>query len=182
MAETAKAKSRRLEDGFFRYCIGDGIDIGCGNDPLLKSIDKWDISLGSGDATFMHGVEDEEYDFVYSAHCLEHISDPIIALNNWFRILKNNGFLILYLPHRDLYEKRKLLPSKWNYDHKFFILPEKNDPPHTWGLKYLIKQTNYNFEIEYIKTCDLNFTINDPNLHSNGEYSIETIIRKISMK
>jgi len=177
MFETSKARKRRLSDGFFQYCKGKGIDIGCGNDPLLPWIDKHDLQ--QGDATYMKNIKDEEYDFVYSSHCLEDIVKPIEALNNWFRILKTDGYLILYLPHRDLYEKNRILPSKWNHDHKFFLLPNTNDPPHTWSLEFLISKTDYQYNILYIKTCNEGHTITDPNIHSDGEYSIEAVIKKL---
>ena len=177
--ETSKARERRLSEGFFDYCNGDGIDIGCEWDPLLPDIDKWDRCFGHGDAMWMAGVKDERYDYVYSSHCLEHIIDPVLALTNWFRILKPNGLLLLYLPHRDLYEKKKTLPSNWNPDHKFFILPDRNDPPHTWGLKQLIEMTGVQHDIIYINPCNYGNTITEPFLHSDGEFSIEAVIRKI---
>jgi SAM-dependent methyltransferase len=178
MSETAKAKGRRLEEGFFKYCIGNGIDIGCGYDPLFKRIDKYDTIYGNGDATLMSDVDDGYYDFVYSSHCLEHLCDPILALKNWFRILKNGGYLLLYVPHRDLYEKRKLLPSKWNGDHKFYILPEENDPPHTWGLAYLLNATRIDHKILQLKVCDFGAKDTGEDKHSEGEYSIEAVIKK----
>lgn len=179
MSETRKARERRLEDGFFQYCEGDGIDIGCGRDPLFKDIFKWDIMNSCGDATFMQDISDDEFDFVYSSHCLEHLSNPITALNNWFRILKTNGYLILYIPHRDLYEKKKELPSRWNLDHKNFFLPYEDEEPNTLGLLSCLNKTDYKFEVIYIKTCDFNHTITNPLLHSNGEYSIECIVKKL---
>ena len=178
MAETRKAKDRREREGFFdKYCQGRGIDIGGGHDPLNDSIEIWDLERG--DATFMKGVPDDTYDFVYSSHCLEHISNPFLALLNWCRILKKGGYLIIAVPHRDLYEKKKFLPSRWNGDHKFFFLPDDHDLPHTIGLTKLIRGSIGN-QIGFIsvRTCDEGHTITDPNQHSNGEYAIEVILVK----
>ena len=86
-----------------------GIDIGCDNDVLRLpehlhlEVRPWD--LADGDATLMAGIPDESMDFVYSSHCLEHVVFPVTALRNWWRILKRGGFLLLNIPHRDLYEK-----------------------------------------------------------------------------
>jgi SAM-dependent methyltransferase len=44
---------------------------------------------------------DHSYDFVLSCHSLEHIANPIRALEEWIRVLKPNGFLVLAVPHRD---------------------------------------------------------------------------------
>lgn len=41
------------------------------------------------------------YDFILSSHVLEHIANPIKALYEWKRILNENGYLILLLPHKD---------------------------------------------------------------------------------
>ncbi len=35
------------------------------------------------------------------------------------------------------------------------------------------------FDIVYAKECSERHTINDPDLHSDGEYSIEVVIRKV---
>lgn len=52
------------------------------------------------DGTNLSQIEDASYDFVLSSNCLEHIANPIKALNEWKRILKNNGALILVLPNK----------------------------------------------------------------------------------
>jgi ADP-heptose:LPS heptosyltransferase/predicted SAM-dependent methyltransferase len=44
-----------------------------------------------------------QFDSVFSSHVLEHLKDTESALKQWFRVIKNNGYLVLYLPHRDFY-------------------------------------------------------------------------------
>lgn len=46
------------------------------------------------------GIGDAEYDLVLSSHNLEHIANPIKALQNWKRVLKPRGFLLLVLPDK----------------------------------------------------------------------------------
>lgn len=46
-------------------------------------------------------VDDAVYDCVIASHCLEHISNPIKALLEWHRLLRQGGLLLLILPHRD---------------------------------------------------------------------------------
>ena len=183
MAETSKAKPRRSREGFFDlYCRGRGIDIGVGRidsvgaDPLLPDIDTWDKD--NGDATFMIGVQDETYDFVYSSHCLEHIENPALALKNWFRILKPGGFLLLYVPHRDLYESRTELPSVWNGDHKFFLLPDRDEPPFTLGLLPLLAGNLSGIQSLRVYECREGWSPVPDGTHPHGEYSIEAIIEK----
>jgi len=166
MAETLAAFERRIIEGFFaKYCNGIGIDIGCGDDPLTSNIDKWDLSIDQNhDAMTMNGIPNAVYDFVYSSHCLEHLSHPWKALANWWRILKPGGYLILLLPHRDLYEKKKDLPSLYNGDHKWFFLPSRDEAPTTFGLTSLLNISCVDYDLIYLKICE--------------SYSFECVIRK----
>lgn len=58
------------------------------------------------DGTNLSRISDDSYDFVLSTNCLEHIANPLKALNEWKRILKDDGVLILVLPNK-----------KNNFDH-----------------------------------------------------------------
>lgn len=175
--ETAKAKSRRLKEGFFeKYCQGKGIDIGYGGDLLAENCQGWDFE--HGDAHYLKGIKDQQFDFVYSSHTIEHLAQPATALKNWWRVLKTGGFMILYLPHRDLYEKKLTLPSRWNSDHKHFFLLDRDEPPDTLGIVPLIRRTLKNYEIVAQRICDDGHQITDPYQHSDGEYSIEIVIKK----
>ena len=176
-SETTKARPRRLRENFFdNYCIGKGLDIGCGGDPLVPEILQWDFE--QGDAQYLKTLEDESFDFINASHILEHMIDPKIAITNWWRVLKKGGHLIVYLPHRDLYERKKNLPSLWNEDHKHFFLPESSDNKDTINLKKLILDNLNDAEIVSFKTCDEGYNVLDEKLQSEGEYSIEAIIKK----
>lgn len=156
---------------------GRGIDIGAGNDPLpTPDVVCWDKP--QGDATYLATVPDNSFDFVYSSHCLEHLRWPAMALKNWWRILKPGGHLIVVVPHRDLYEKRTVMPSIWNADHKYFWLIERDELPHTLGLLPLAESWLRDYEIISLKKCDEGHTIDNPKMHSDGEYSIEMVLRK----
>ncbi len=177
--ESTKARPRRIREGFFQqYCVGQGLDIGYGGDLLTKNCRGWDLE--DGDAQYLDGLPDDQFDFVYSSHTLEHMSDVTVALRHWWRVLKPGGHLLIYLPHRDLYEKRKTLPSRWNLDHNCFFLPGEDETPDTIGLRSLISKCLDQHHIVYIKSCDEGHTITDPNKHSDGEYSIEAVVQKQS--
>jgi SAM-dependent methyltransferase len=53
------------------------------------------------DAVDLHGIESGSMDFVLSSHNIEHVANPIKALNEWLRILKKNGLLALVVPHKE---------------------------------------------------------------------------------
>jgi len=49
----------------------------------------------------MESIPSASYDFVLSSHALEHTANPILALSEWIRLLKDQGTLVLLLPHKD---------------------------------------------------------------------------------
>ena len=107
--------------------MGMGIDIGSGNDPLSKWTHAFPLMTGcvawdkpQGDAQHMDGVKDDQYDFVHSSHCLEHLESPVAALRNWIRITKPGGHVVVTVPDMELYEGGRL-PSRYNGDHKWMF-------------------------------------------------------------
>jgi FkbM family methyltransferase len=115
---TLSVPTRIRHNDFKKYLFGSGIDIGGGYDTLQTphgTVRSWDIK--DGDAVYMHNVPDNSYDFVYSSHCLEHLTDVLSALKNWVRILKTGGYLFVAVPDWELYEQKNW-PSKFNTDHK----------------------------------------------------------------
>jgi ubiquinone/menaquinone biosynthesis C-methylase UbiE len=178
--EVSKAHSRRVREGWFEKYAPEGkigIDIGAGNDPLNKTFRRWDLKFGDGDATLMKGVPNNLYHTVHASHVLEHLDNPTIAVKNWYRILAPKGNLIILVPHRDLYEKKKELPSRWNHSHKSLWLPDIPDPPQTWSLKKTIQSAIPNSNIISFRILDEGYKKNG-NKHPQGEYSIEAIIQK----
>ena len=45
-------------------------------------------------------IKNEEYDFVYARHILEHIANPLKAIKEWLRIIKKDGYIIIYVPEK----------------------------------------------------------------------------------
>ncbi len=114
MNETSKTKAiwTSFERGLLK---GQGIDIGCGPDPVAPEVRKFDVM--DGDANHITAFVHEQFDFVYSSHCLEHMKDPQSALLEWWKLVKPGGHLILIVPDEDLYEQG-VFPSRFNSDHK----------------------------------------------------------------
>jgi hypothetical protein len=52
------------------------------------------------DAVNITNISDESYDFCFASHCLEHIANPIKAVKEWLRIVKQNGYVVLILPEK----------------------------------------------------------------------------------
>ena len=176
-AECSKARPRREQEGFFRlYCQGQGLDVGFGGDLITPTATGYDFE--HGDAQYLEGLADASFDFVHASHVIEHMVDPAVALHNWWRVVKPGGHLLLYLPHRDLYEKKTTLPSRWNADHKHFFLVDRDELPVTIGVRPLLERSLPGGEIVYVRECRAGHTVTDPLVHSDGEYSIEAVVRK----
>jgi predicted SAM-dependent methyltransferase/ADP-heptose:LPS heptosyltransferase len=117
------------------YLARGGLDIGCGQQkvwPHLIGIDngkesdlfgvvmKPDIVVN--DASRLAIFADGAAESIFSSHLLEHIDDWHGALREWWRLLKVNGYLCLYLPHADLYPN--VGQPGANPDHKHDFRPE----------------------------------------------------------
>ena len=50
------------------------------------------------EATDLHGLANDSYDFLLSSHCLEHVANPLAALHEWRRVVRPGGHLVLLLP------------------------------------------------------------------------------------
>ncbi|MBU3614810.1 class I SAM-dependent methyltransferase [Polynucleobacter sp. Latsch14-2] len=197
MHENSKSIFHRLKDARYatRYFVGEGIDIGSGSDPLceygeffplMKYCRSWDID--DGDAQLMDSIDDSSLDFVHSSHCLEHMVDVHIALSNWMRILKPNGYLVCIVPDEDLYEQG-VFPSSFNSDHKHTLTIYKK---RSWSnasinIFDLIKNLDYNVAIKKIELLDSTFQYRkldpasryDQTMNPIGECAIEFILQKL---
>jgi SAM-dependent methyltransferase len=126
--EVRKTIQSRIESGFFtKFMSGPNVlDIGFrGSNPLNQPIVPHAIGVdrdfpGYDGKTLP--FSDQSQDAVHSSHCLEHIPDPSHALADWFRVLRIGGYLILTVPHQQLYERKPTPTSRWggNEHHRFY--------------------------------------------------------------
>lgn len=181
VGETVKAEARRMREGWFeKYAPShlSGIDLGCQYDPLNHTFRRWDEIFGDGDATYMEGVPDGVFHTVYASHLLEHIEDYKTALKNWWRILRPGGNLIVCVPHRDLYERKPQPPSNWNHQHKWFWLPDREEPPRCLNFRKELEQAFPDGEIVSFTVLQEGWVPLPPQQHACGEFSIEGIVKK----
>jgi len=83
------------------YCKGVGYDVGCmKKEWAFPGATPIDIAFHDG----FHAMNFpflEKVDYIYSSHCLEHISNWVEVLEYWYSYLKEGGVIFLYLPHYD---------------------------------------------------------------------------------
>lgn len=66
------------------------------------------------EATDISEIKDRTYDFLFASHCLEHIANPLKAVQEWLRIIKNEGFIIIIVPEKSHCFDHKRNYSKFN--------------------------------------------------------------------
>lgn len=53
------------------------------------------------DATDLSLIKSNTYDFLLSSNCLEHIANPLKAIEEWKRVLRDSAAFILVLPNKE---------------------------------------------------------------------------------
>jgi SAM-dependent methyltransferase len=118
---------------------------------------------------------DGSQDTVFSSHSYEHIGDYGVALREWYRVLRVGGFIVVFVPHKYLYERKSTPPSLFNPDHKRFytaasLLREFEESLPANG-----------FRIRHLAENDFGFDYSTPiGEHAHGCYEIELVVEKIS--
>ena len=121
--EAGKCRKRVI-----KYLNGNGLDLGCGNwkiTPRAIGIDKnlyGDQVNIQGDVGNLFWFQNNCMGFVFSSHVLEDMENHIEVLNEWRRVIKPGGYLILYLPHKNYYPN--IGKHGANTDHKHEFLPD----------------------------------------------------------
>lgn len=79
------------------FCTGEGYDIGCNREEWkLPGATPIDLTYNNGyDAM---SLPRKKVDYIYSSHCLEHLSNWVDSLDYWISKIKKKGNLFLYLP------------------------------------------------------------------------------------
>jgi predicted SAM-dependent methyltransferase/ADP-heptose:LPS heptosyltransferase len=118
-----------------RWTRGRGLDIGAGlyrTFPQFITVDNNIDQILFGhpmprpdyqveDAGTLDMIASASMDFVFSSHLLEHVEPErlVKVLNEWWRVVKKDGYLILYLPDADEYPLVGTAGA--NPDHKWNV-------------------------------------------------------------
>ncbi len=120
-----------------RYCVGKGIDVGCGADKVTPEcigvdilrpgqVGEYGVVANRKSSADVHASGDEltpfkdgELDFVVAKHNLEHYVDVVKTLQEWRRVLKKGGHLAVVVPDERAGDTVFLDPT-----HKHCFTPE----------------------------------------------------------
>ncbi len=134
-----------------QYTRGRGLDIGCGPSkafPHMIGVDNYTDTQLFGiqmkpdvvsDCTKLEVFGSASMDFVYSSHLLEHVEFEKVAatLREWARLVKQGGYLILYLPDEAAYpqcgEEGANPDHKWNVNYQK-VVDAMDSVPRNWDL------------------------------------------------
>lgn len=170
-----------LRDGFYeKYLSGEKVlDIGFqGYIDEVRPITPTAIGVGL-DYPGYDGktlpFADGSQDTVFVSHCLEHIDDYRTVIADWFRVLKVGGHLVIAVPHQYLYERRLMLPSQFNIDHRRLYTPASL----LREVEEAIDPLNYRVRLLIDNDRDFDYSI-EPEDHACGCYEILLVIEKIA--
>lgn len=179
--ETSKSYRHLVDSGFMnRYFGGDNIiEIGYagrgGCVPITENATGIDQDYPGYDGVHLP-FSNASQDTVYSSHCLEHVPNAPAALAEWFRVLRVGGFLVIAVPHQQLYEKKMTLPSTYaGHNHLRFYMPstlladiEKGLPFGEWRLRGLYdNDMGFDYSLSAFE-------------HSQGCYEIVAVVERIT--
>jgi len=119
-----------------KFCRAPGLDVGGGKWPL-EGATCVDLKNGGDAMNLPEGL----FNYVFSSHCLEHLENPVAAIDHWKTRLVVGGVLFLYLPHPAM--------EYW--------LPQNNRKHlHTWTPEQMDKLiTDLGFYDVMTSGCDL---------------------------
>jgi len=190
--------------------IKKGIDIGCGTNRLSMEVLAIDQNpmRKFAHADVVHNCnnleigkeiifnekkykfEDNEFDFIFSSHCLEDFDDITDVFMKWWKKLKKDGLMILLLPDMEVcncdlcqLDQQKELREKQGMSARYWTLEDfnrhgKGNPAHktnvgkkfmTDMLQALKEKDKINYKMIQMDTIPHNFSC-----------SIDFVIQKLS--
>lgn len=178
--ESRKSFERRKNEGFWEIYVRPGpvLDIGYkGGDPNATPIFSDAIGLDIGTPGY-NGRDipfaDSTVGTIHASHLLEHIADYYHFFRESFRVLMNEGTLIIMVPLMQAYENKSIPPSSFNWDHKRFYTAAR-----------LCQEIEFSLPRDTYRIIHLRekFNMNDFNrpqgIHAVGpHYEIECVLQK----
>ena len=132
-SETCKHREQALE-----YCVGNGVDLGAGGDPVTPAALSIDLSKAAaarytttdhgvrpiqwrGDCKDLFWFRDGVLDYVYSSHVIEDFTqaEQPAVLAEWGRVVKPGGYLIVIYPENRLWAQAVDAGQPMNSNHQW---------------------------------------------------------------
>lgn len=174
-------ESGKIKWEIVRWTRGKGLDIGCGpyktyphfigvdnklDEALFQITITPDIRVDSAEKLDI--IASQSMDFVFSSHLLEHMLPETVGptLKEWMRVIKNKGYLVLYLPDEDQYPKCK-------EESRGILKKEEGcNPDHKWNV-------NYDRIVEFMKGAGSWDLVDFQTRSQDREYSLFFVFQKV---
>lgn len=104
--EMAKCRNRVAS-----FLKGAGLDLGCAKAKVcegaigIDNAHKADVNIDLASVDALRIFSDGAFDYVFSAHCLEDFHATDAMLEEWWRVIRPGGHIILYGPDPDYYPR-----------------------------------------------------------------------------
>lgn len=153
---------RKVRERIVPYLQGKILDVGCGGGKVCSEAVGLDwmspaaniqMDISNPDSLRLFG--DGAFDVVFSSHFLEDIHDYKGMLAAMWRLVKVDGTLILYLPHRDLYPNVGQPGANPAHKHDFIpqdIISAMPDGAFVERNDVCSEEDEYSFELIFRKT------------------------------
>ena len=149
-----------------KYLRGNGIELGACNTPwpnpnkaVIQYADVYDFeTLKKRNPTAkniipvtlkddLRDIPGASQDFVVNSHVIEHTRDPIGALENWLRVVRQGGFVVMAIPEMDHTFDKGREQTPWTHVFEDYHSPEPHKGEeeahfHCWttpSLKYFFQ-------------------------------------------
>ena len=191
--ESRKSYARRCRDGFWDAFIAGSLvlDIGYRGGiadalPIVPGAIGIELDHTNVDGHLQPWPErydglrlplsDEWADTIHASHVLEHVERRDEHLQEWHRVLRVGGTMIVIVPHAYLYERRlSVPPSRWSPEHLCSFTPasllkivEDLLEPNTYHVSTLFTDdTGYDYSLPI-------------NVHPTGVLEIVMVLRKVA--
>lgn len=125
-----------IRDSLLRYCVGNGIDVGSGGDPIKRDacvsfdqggagkaplIGECVINIYGDARNLRRYFSFHAFDWLYSSHLLEDFADWQEVLTGWCDSVRLGGCVILAVPDKVLYNAITVVGANPNHRHEFAL-------------------------------------------------------------
>lgn len=119
---------------------------------------------------------DEEFDFIYNSHVLEHVPDDIKAMGELYRVLKKDGVCIVIIPFVN--EEKTLEKEEYNTPELRLKHYGLESHVRLYGLDFKERIESVGFNVETLSWKDLNLSEKEIQLFNIKKDSVMFVCRK----
>jgi SAM-dependent methyltransferase len=138
------------------------------------------------DACDLQAIPDASYDFVAASHVLEHTANPLRALQEWKRVLRPGGALLVLVPDRqNTFDHRRPFTSFEHIEADFLANTREDDLTHLdeiLSLHDLSLDPGAGSSEQFLVRCLRNFEIRAMHQHVFSAEVLAAMFERLNMR